>query len=459
MNYLIVYFAVLLLFISGCTIPDASKDNFKIVLITIDTLRADHLSSYGYERNTSPTIDKLANKGIIFRNSISSSSWTTPAMVSLFTSTYPINHGVVNGFGYKGEELMYKQEVFSDDLITLAEILKANGYTTFGVASNLHLYEKFGFAKGFDFFKSLPCLSAPAVNKSVFLWKDAIKKSGKIFLWVHYFDPHYPYSARNPWFGQYVSQEKIPKIFKTDRELASMDPMELTARMYKLKQSSAEQSAMRARQLRENLIARYDSEINYVDSYVGKLIKKLDLDKNSLFIITSDHGEEFFEHTVLGHGYNLYQKSIRIPLIITLPHNSESKIVEKDVSIVDIMPTILDILKIDCPDHIVGKSLLQRSKSEYNFTEIDIFSNSKAIITSEWKYIYNYKDKSEQLFNLKADPLELNNYIDRDPMQGKLLKSRLFEWVSTAKKYPPTRHQAKLTPEEKEKLKALGYVR
>ena len=119
---------------------EVSKDDFNIVLITIDALRADHLSCYGYERNTSPNIDKIAEKGIVFNNVIAPSSWTAPSMVSLFTSVYPINHGVIHGFTKDGEVL--RQEVFSNGLITLTEILQKQGYATFGVASNHHRYFK-----------------------------------------------------------------------------------------------------------------------------------------------------------------------------------------------------------------------------------------------------------------------------------------------------------------------------
>ena len=145
---------------------EASKDDFNIVLITIDTLRADHLSCYGYKRNTSPNIDKIAEKGIIFTNVIAPSSWTAPSMVSLFTSTYPINHGVIHSFeSERGKKGYFKQEVFSSELTTLTEILKQNGYTTFGVSSNHHLTEVSGFARGFDYFKYLKSSTADRINK------------------------------------------------------------------------------------------------------------------------------------------------------------------------------------------------------------------------------------------------------------------------------------------------------
>ena len=145
----------------------ASEKDFNIVLITIDTLRADHLSCYGYERETSPHIDKIAGKGILFKKVIAFSSWTAPSMVSLFTSTYPVNHGVVHGLNWRRHQ-GYSQDVFSEKLISLPEILKGQGYKTFGVPSNHNLTEDLGFARGFDYFiyRNFPS------TRKIKPWKD-----------------------------------------------------------------------------------------------------------------------------------------------------------------------------------------------------------------------------------------------------------------------------------------------
>ena len=439
-----------------CTSP--MDKNFNIVLITIDTLRADHLSCYGYERKTSPNIDKIAETGIIFKNAIAPSSWTAPSMVSLVTSTYPTNHGVIHGIGYRKNKTIHTQEVFSDELATLAEILKANGYTTFGVASNLHLSEKFGFARGFDYFKCLPFLTAFHVNKTIYSWENEIKKSDKYFIWLHYFDPHHPYNTRTPWIYDYTYQALTKKLNlskKTWRELSQLIPT--------FKEDS---------QALSNLLALYDSEVSFVDFWVGNLIQKFELDKNTLIIITADHGEEFLEHDQLGHGNNLYQETIHIPLIVKLPYSSEKKIFDKHVNLVDIMPTILHILNIDPPEQILGQFLLKREGllswlkemfiekgvTDYNFSELDTKSISKTIMTPQWKYIYDYKEKTEQLYNITSDRFELNNLADKEINQKNQLKEHLFEWVSNAKKYPTKKQGFKLSPEEKEKLKGLGYI-
>ena len=194
---LILAIFFLSIFIGMCSVSKTEKD-FNVVLITIDTLRTDHLSCYGYDRNTSPNIDKIAEKGIIFNNAIAPSSWTAPSVASLLTAVYPVNHGVNHGFGYVKDKTLHVQEVFSSELVTLTEILKEHGYTTFGVASNLHLSEQLGFARGFDYFTCLPFLDAPLVNETVCSWESEIKNADRFFLWAHYFDPHHYYSARAP---------------------------------------------------------------------------------------------------------------------------------------------------------------------------------------------------------------------------------------------------------------------
>ena len=162
-----------------CASPKGGTCN--IVLITIDTLRADHLSCYGYERKTSPVIDAIAENGIVCSNVYAPSSWTAPSMTSLFTSVYPINHGVVHGIGYTEDNALNVQEIFSPDLTTLAEVLQANGYSTFGVSANPHLSEKFRFDRGFEYFTCLPFEGAKVVNQARFCLGRRSKEGREVF--------------------------------------------------------------------------------------------------------------------------------------------------------------------------------------------------------------------------------------------------------------------------------------
>ena len=434
----------------------SSQEDFNIVLITIDTLRADHLSCYGYDRETSPNIDNIANQGILFKNAIAPSSWTVPSMVSLFTSVYPVNHGVIHGIAPRSNPR--KQQIFSKELTTLTEAIRSHGYTTFGVASNIHLSEKFGFARGFDYFQWLSNLPAHAVNESVNSWESEIINSDKFFLWVHYFDPHSPYFPRTPWINKYrspTSTQGLNFYKKSFPQLKRLIPL--------LKNDS---------QVLSNFVALYDCEINFVDFYLGKLISKYEFNKNTLLIITSDHGESFLEHDQLGHGNNLYQETIGIPLIVKMPHSAKKQVIEKHASLIDIMPTILGLINATSPEQTLGESLVNGNgmltwlkkklvgtdTSRYNYSELDEADPLKTVITPKWKYIYNYKDSTEQLYSNTSDPSESNNLSTQEAEQTDRLREQLFQWVATAKKYLPQKQKIELSPEEEEKLRHLGYI-
>jgi arylsulfatase A-like enzyme len=191
-----------------------------------------------------------------------------------------------------------------------------------------------------------------------------------------------------------------------------------------------------------------------------------------LLIITSDHGEQFLEHGKLGHSWNLHQEEINVPLIIKLPDTSEMVTIENQVSLLDITPTILHMLDTELPKQTIGKNLLEDwdslswlktmlfsgSEVRYNFAELDKESIIKAIITPDWKYIYNFKNKAGQLYSIKSDNKELNNLANKNPGQRDQLKEQLLKWVSNSKTYPVKSHSFKLSQEEKEKLENLGYL-
>ena len=428
-----------------------------IVLITIDTLRTDHLSCYGYERNTTPHIDAIAEQGIIFRNVVAPSSWTAPSMASLFTSTYPINHGMVHGINQRKR----MQEVLSGDLTTLPEILQKKGYTTFGVSSNHNLTEEFGFSRGFDYFEYLGWQNADMVNKTVSSWEKAIKQSEQYFLWIHYNDPHIPYAARSPWIERYASQSPDQALHVSRKTKSHFRLNEFIPTLKEDPQSLAD------------LIALYDSEISYVDFHIGKLMERFAFERDALIIITSDHGEEFLEHDYLGHGNNLHQETVAVPLILKQPSSSKKKTVERYVNLLDVMPTILDLLNINFPDQTLGESVVKRKgivrwlkkiipkndTSDYNFMELDKGQHSiKSIMTPKWKYIFNHQDDTEQLYKIDEDPLELYNIFYKEPERCRQLRERLVHWVLQSKKYPPKKRSVTLSLDEEEKLRALGYI-
>ncbi len=438
----------------GCQSSDGLGGTCNVVLITIDTLRADHLSCYGYERETSPRIDAIARQGILFKNVVAPSSGTAPSMVSLFTATYPINHGVVHGLEFQKVRGFY-QEVFSEKLRTLPEILKEDGYTTFGISSNHTLTAELGFARGFDHFTYVNWQSADTINKLVYAWEDAIRKSDKFFLWVHYIDPHSPYFPQAPWISRY-SSESPAAIQKVSR----MPAAELVA------------TAKTNPTILAAVTALYDSEINYVDSHVGALIERLGLDHNTLLVIAADHGEQFLEHGSMGHSIALHTEELHVPLIIKLPGASAAQSIDRQASIVDVMPTIAGLLGIKLPEQAMGKPLLTngglwarlskilpgRTSADHHFAELESRVSLKAVIAPPWKYIHDYRAASGLLYNSASDPFEQKNLVSVHPLQAADLNRQLQSFVSGATSFPPRGTFTRISSEEMEKLQTLGYL-
>jgi arylsulfatase A-like enzyme len=403
-------------------------------------------------------------------------------MVSLFTSVYPINHGAVHGINNKKDRTTCTQEIFSPDLVTLAEVLKTQGYATFGVASSSHLDGKFGFGRGFDYFTCLPFLPAEAVNDAVFAREQEIRQAGRFFLWIHYFDPHAPYTPRKPWINEYALQARTELLL--DMKGKSLDEMLCLFQDLNNEAVPAHLLPMRSQleELMQNLndkvinpedhsLALYDSEINYVDSHIGTLMKRFNFGDDTLIVITADHGEEFLEHGQTGHGRNLYQQTIQVPLVVKLPNIAQRSVLEQPVSLIDVMPTILSIIQVDPPPTVPGKScwygngLLWRLQEKlagsdrgFRYAELDTKRSLKAILAPPWKYIYDCKDKTGQLFDTESDPMETHDLAGEQAGVGDPLREHLFHWMETSRQYPITHYDYEPSPEEKEKLKGLGYL-
>lgn len=460
------------------TPPPSRKSN--VVLIVIDTLRADHMSCYGYERQTTPNLDKLAKEGFLFERCYSTSSWTLPACASLFTGLYPKSHGVNQW-----------RSILSKHLPVLPELLAERGYYCAGVSSNPFLTAKQGFARGFDVFDdttvlaaaewSFPLLGskykavvlastgATTTRRAMELLNDRATDKAKadnkpFFLFVHYMDPHADYTPPAPFNRKF-------------------DP-DYKGRITGHVQSRRFGTDIAKRDL-EHVIGLYDGEIAYTDKQVGQLLDHLaalQLDRDTCVIVTADHGEEFLEHGNWGHGYTLFEEAVRVPLIIRWPERvPPGKRSKALVSLVDIMPTLLNLLKIKCPETSQGENLsdVMRGQPQDNkravMIETALGNPLRAIVCGTSKLIcptnVTLRPRTETalppgalLFDMSKNKQEDRSQVISQAGPRKEIVTRyvnmLAELTRTASKLANNATDEKLRPdiEHIERLKSLGYV-
>lgn len=432
-----------------------------VILITIDALRSDHLGCYGYHRKT-PEIDILAEKGTIFTEAIANGSGTPSSFTALFTSSYPLMYD-----GYSRLSMLRTP---------ISLVMKKSGYHTAGIHSNPYLSRYFGFDRGFDYFEDFfsdknlgadrslpkiqryieklrtnypamydlivlgkkvfsvitqsifridPKIRGDAINKKAFEWIDSIK--GNFFLWIHYMDVHSPYLPTGIHLSKYASDLSKNYIRELNQKVASESP-----------QVSKDDI--------KNAIDLYDCEISYIDQKIGELINGLrlrEIIEDSILIITSDHGEAFFEHGSFFHGQKLFDELLRVPLIIYAPTRIPAKKITTPVSLMDIAPTIIDLMGIENNDSFQGKSLLpfidgygnlskngiySEDSTARNSTDLDLTRRTVSYRTTEWKYIY-YEYKEDELFHLTSDPQETINLVSTEKVIARELKEKILSHI------------------------------
>lgn len=425
-----------------------------IVLITIDTLRADHLSGYGYHRATSPFLDSLAARGTLFSNAWASSSWTPPSMASIFTGLYPRSHGVIHGQMDAARGKVMEQQMLVADLPVIAAHLAENGYTAYGISTNLHMTAANGFARGFSRFADLGFVRAPAVNRAFEEMLPEIVESRPYFLWIHYFDPHDPYYACRPWIEDYNPDKN------SYRELSRKTMKKLREMLNEIRADPE------APQILRDL---YDSEINYTDDHIRQLVEALPDPGNTLIIVTSDHGEEFLERGELGHGSSLYQEQIRVPLIVVLPGAPPlTGTVAQPVTIVDIFPTICAAAGIAPPPGLPGSSLLNLMEGGPEDPDRAIYAElhraraarqQEAIRRGDWKFVQRGgRGERRALYDLARDPEERSNLAGDEPERAERMERELDGWMKDHPPFTAPPSDQPLGEKEIRELRSLGYL-
>jgi len=422
-----------------------------VLLVTIDTLRADRLSSYGYERPTSPYLDELAAAGVRFDRAYATSSWTAPSVASLMTSLEPEVHGIERGHLDQG--VIVKQAVLPDDVALWPELLRADGYRTYGVTANTHLYGRFGFDQGFDRYECVGFVDAPAVVRTVGAWRDEIVGGeGPWFLWVHLLDPHGQYRPRKPWIGRF-SPGYRPIWSRMRRVIIPDEYRDL--------------GVTRGTPAFEVVNALYDSEIAYTDAAIRQIAAQVGLSDDDLVVVTSDHGEEFLDHDRFGHGTTLYEEVIRVPLIVRLPGAAHAgTVVDAPVSLVDVLPTVLDVLGAPAPAQLQGASLLPAIEGRDTAERVVVTSLARfktletdSVTQGSWKYIeHRHEPGRRMLFDVVADPGEARDLLASEPERAAELAAILAAHRASnrARRVEPA--AVDLSTDEFEQLKALGYV-
>ncbi len=430
----------------------AKSNRPNIIFISLDALRADHLSCYGYKRKTSPNIDSLAARGTLFNQAISQSTWTTASLASILTSLYP-NHEITEA----GYSLSSKED-------NLIKLLKSEGYTTalFSDAGPILNITFSGIKDTFDVF-NISQVAADKVIESADRWLK-MGHQKPFFLWIHLFDTHYPYTAPRSYISEFLSDNLYPH---KNVPIAPDDGIKNEHYSF----------GVIPRHIAENgitdtayYIAKYDAGIRFSDEQIGKLLQTLQnrrLKDNTLIILFSDHGESMTEHGLyFNHSHFVYEDLIRVPLVIVFPGKIPKKIIEQQVQLINIAPTVMELLGIKENNYMEGRSLLLliRGKVEqldlYAFSETAYKPSPRCIRTENWKLIHNRNGQpingAYKLFNLKDDPKELRNLIKEQPQISAFLKEQLGKWSQTAK--TSLLEINNFSKEDKEKIKSLGYI-
>ena len=399
-----------------------------VILVTADTLRADRLGCYGNTRIATPNLDRLAESGVLFERTTTVTPLTLPAHSSIFTGTYPMYHGVRDNGGYYLEP----------EQITLAEILKEQGYATGAFVAAFVLDSRWGLDQGFDRYfddfdlSKFETISLDTVQRrgdevltEALAWLESVRQK-RFFSWIHLYDPHTPYEPPEPYLSQYGGVRW----------------------------------------------GRYDGEVAYVDSLMGELMEWLEAKKladSTIVVFLGDHGESLGEHREIAHGFFIYDVTVAVPFILKTPYRKlQGRRVAARVRTIDLMPTLLDLMGLDVPEPVQGESLVELSSgatedlglvgySESFFSRHHYgWSDLKSLSTGAFQFIAAPRP---ELYDLEADPFQQNNLASERPEEVRRFEQQLQEILDRYSaegiddKQPET-----LDAETQAQLAALGYL-
>lgn len=474
-GYLKIVLSIVTVLLFGCVLfwcrrtksdSDEGSKRPDIILISIDSLRSDHLGCYGYQKPTSPNIDNLALEGVVCEKGVSTTSWTLPAHAALFTGLYDSAHGLVDN----GLRLGKRH-------VTLAEVLQEAGYTTAGFFGGPYLHPTFGLDQGFQSYQSCMTeslddeddigiriesrkyisvshadITGPRMLEKFGSWLKTIREE-PVFAFLHMWDVHY----------DYIPDDKYVKIFDPDYT-GDIDSRNFMP-------NKAINRDMDKRDL-EHIIALYDGEIRFTDDIIGGILKELDrhgrLD-NALVVIVADHGEEFFEHGYKGHNRSLFDEVIMVPVIFRWPgHLPAATRVTGQVRMIDIMPTILGLTGITSNARMQGEDLsrvLRGEETSERTALCELLSGKRQyrmLRTNREKILHDGKTGKWVYYDLLKDPGEQKQLKDKaGPSVQRYQELIETVHISTALQeriIGDEDQRVKIDDAMKERLRSLGYI-
>jgi arylsulfatase A-like enzyme len=432
-----------------------------LIVISIDTLRADHTSLSGYHRDTTPSLSRLAREGMSFEVAYAPTSATAPTHATLFTGRYPATHG-----------LLHNGLALAPEARTLAESLREAGHQTVAIVSSFVLDRRFGMDQGFETYQddfevesstvrteeweqhAVPAgfdRRAGATTKRALRWLSLERDASRpFFLFLHYFDPHAPYAP--------------PEEF--GRPFAVGDGDATRGRERRLDPTAREK------------IARYDAEIAYTDREIGRLLNELErrgLMDDTLIVVTADHGEGLMDHGLWTHSVDIHEESVRVPLVLHWPGHVPAKGSAKEpVELVDVMPTLLDLMGISNDAGLAeGRSLApairgdapldpdrpvflyRRHFGNGTVDGVPVHGHQLGVRQGSWKLIHHSRGDAHELYDLEEDPGELRNLYPTRPKERQALEETLDDW---RKGRSTSRPAGEISPDVKQALEALGYT-
>lgn len=417
-----------------------------VVLIVLDAAGAKHFGCYGYRRPTTPNIDTLASQGTKFEHAYCQAVYTLASTASLMSGLLPIHHGVIT-----------TRNRLSSDVYTLAETFRDAGYSTGTFVANGNASDIFGEGQGFqeiqDVFRFKNYTGwGKDVTEAFERWLPN-QKNRPFFAYLHYREPHGPYNPPEEWVQEFVDpsyQGTIGTTFESRLRINGNAP--------DLSQEDRHQI--------ENL---YDANLAYGDFQVGEVLAKLKhlgIYEHTIVIVTADHGEAFWEHNFQGHNAQLYQESLRIPLIIKLAQGSRAAGNRTNiVRTIDLYPTLVDLLgfsrkRLQVDGQSFAPSFLGESDDRREALSQTVVERQYCSLAHEYKYLLSPKSRLQELYDLKSDPRELLNLIEKEPVRTGYYRSRLLA-VITSKQAGIHQHAAEravIDEAASENLRALGYV-